>query len=393
MGSSTFGLPALKLLHQKHQVVCVYTRPAKPAGRGMQEQKTPIHEFALAHEIMVLTPSTLRTETAADELSAYKPDVVFVAAYGLILPQAILDVPKQGCINIHGSLLPRWRGAAPIHHALLNGDPEIGVTIMKMDVGLDTGGMLKKAVLSNYSAIPVGCAAGRPGPQDAPHIKKKEVSDSIDFLSSPKLPEIPDKTLAFRDDTSFLEIHDAIAQLGGELLIDVLVQLNTIIPEIQDESLATYAHKVTKKDAAITNDMPVQKVLNIIRTFGGEWGGRFTYKGEVLAIHTAITANSVIPEDRVAVCPGLQATPHTKKESPKDLIGFSSPLKWHKIPDRPMALRDDTLLTRKDDSAVLIKQDNKLIFLCTDGMIEIKSIQRSGKRIMTTKEFLNGFRL
>lgn len=384
MGSSTFGLPALKLLHQKHQVVCVYTRPAKPAGRGMQEQKTPIHEFALAHEIMVLTPSTLRTETAVDELSAYEPDVVVVAAYGLILPQVILDVPKQGCINIHGSLLPRWRGAAPIHHALLNGDPEIGVTIMKMDAGLDTGGMLKKGVLSNYSLIPVGCAADRAGPQDASHTKKKEVSDSIDFLSSPKLPEIPDQPLAFPDDTSFLEIHDAIAQLGVELLIDVLGHLDAITPEIQDESLATYAHKVTKKDAAITNDMPLQKVLNIIRTFGGEWGGRFTYKGEVLAIHTAITANSVIPEDRVAVCPGPQATVQTKKEEANSSTNLFSSPKLPEIPDRLLAFRDDTLL---------IKAEGQLLFPCADGMIEIKSIQRSGKRIMTTKEFLNGFRL
>ncbi len=338
MGSSTFGLPALQLLCQKHQVLCVYTRPAKPAGRGMQEQKTPIHEFALDLGIPVQTPTTLRTEAAASELSTYKPDVVIVAAYGLILPQAILDVPKHGCINIHGSLLPRWRGAAPIHHALLNGDSEIGVTIMKMDAGLDTGPILKKGVL------------------------------------------------LVEDDATFDVIHDAMAKLGGDLLIDVLDHLDTITPEIQDESLATYAHKVTKEDARINNAMSVQKVLNIIRTFGGDWGGRFTYKEEILAIHSAIVVNCVIPEDRAAVCPGPQETSHAKKEhSICSMHLFSAPKK-PEVPDKPSAFRDDTILLMKDDAG-------RLLFPCADGVIEIQSIQRSGKRIMTTKEFLNGFKL
>lgn len=299
MGSSTFGLPALQLLHQKHQVVCVYTRPEKPAGRGMQEQKTPVHEFALANKIPVKTPSTLRTETATDELSAYLPDVVVVAAYGLILPQEILDVPKQGCINIHGSLLPRWRGAAPIHHALLNGDHEIGITIMKMDSGLDTGPMLKKAVIRSRN-----------------------------------------------DDTTFPEAHTAMAELGGTLLIDVLDHLDTIIPKIQDESLATYAHKVTKEDAVIMHEMPVEKVLNIVRTFGNDFGGRFTYKGETLAIHRCVSLD--------------------RSNTPNEgAIRFS-----------------------------LIKDEaGHLLFACSDGIIEITSIQRSGKRIMTAKEFLNGFKL
>lgn len=265
----------------------------------MREQKTPVHEFALANEIPVKTPSTLRTETAVNELSAYMPDVVVVAAYGLILPQETLDVPKQGCINIHGSLLPRWRGAAPIHHALLNGDSEIGVTIMKMDAGLDTGPMLKTAV-----------------------------------------------TLDKSDDSTFTEVHDAMAELGGTLLIDVLGHLDTIIPEIQDESLATYAHKVTKEDAAITHAMPVEKVLNIMRTFGGDFGGRFIYKGEMLAIHRCI------------------------------------------IFDRGNAPDQESM------HASLIKDEaGRLLFPCIDGTIEIQSIQRSGKRIMTAKEFMNGFTL
>jgi len=292
MGSSTFGLPALELLQQNHEVVCIYTRQAKPAGRGLQEQKTPIHEFALINNIIVKTPQTLRTETAVEELASYQPDVIVVAAYGLILPQAILDVPPLGCINIHGSLLPRWRGAAPIHHALLSGDSDIGVTIMKMDAGLDTGPMLKKGTL-------------------------------------------------FSDEGTFLAIHDAMANLGGTLLIDVLDQLDAIIPEIQDDSLAAYAHKVTKQDTVITNEMSVQKVLNIIRTFSTEWGARFAYKGEILAIHAAKSSE-----------------------------------------------------IKHDGIHVLIKSESgQLIFPCFDGAIEIESIQRSGKRIMTIKEFLNGFKL
>ena len=293
MGSSTFGLPALELLHQKHQVVCVYTRPAKPAGRGLQEQETPIHKFALKHQITVKTPSTLRTETAEDELASFQPDVVVVAAYGLILPQVILDVAKYECINIHGSLLPKWRGAAPIHHALLNGDQDIGVTIMKMDAGLDTGPMLKKGILPCVDAA------------------------------------------------IFSIIHDDMALLGGTLLIDVLDNLDKIIPEIQDESLATYAHKIKKEDADIVREMTVQKVLNIIRTFSGGWGGRLLYKQESLAIHAA---------------------QHYSQESE----GWSDSL-----------FQDTT---------------GRLLFPCSDGVIEIESIQRSGKRIMATKEFLNGFR-
>lgn len=351
MGSSTFGLPALKLLHQNHQVVCVYTRPPKPAGRGMQEQKTPIHEFALAQGISVQTPTTLRTEMAAEELSAYKPDVVVVAAYGLILPQAILDVPKHGCINIHGSLLPRWRGAAPIHHALLNGDPEIGVTIMKMDAGLDTGEILKKAVFPGVTDSSTSCI--------------ESVSTGI------------------REDSSacfFNEIHDAIAQLGGKLLIDVLDHLDTIIPEIQDESLATYANKVTKKDAEITNNMSTQKVLNIIRTFGSDFGGRFTYKGEILAIHAAIIL------DRGDEGASDRGPIHSNITGSSDLD-----IKHHNSNTLNGSSISGFALV-EDDSVVLVKKDDKLLFPCADGMIEIKSIQRSGKRIMATKEFLNGFR-
>jgi methionyl-tRNA formyltransferase len=209
---------------------------------------------------------------------------------------------------------------------------------MKMDAGLDTGPMLKKGVL------------------------------------------------LVEDDATFGVIHDAMAKLGGDLLIDVLDQLDTITPEIQDESLATYAHKVTKEDAKINNAMPVQKVLNIIRTFGGNWGGRFMYKGETLAIHSAIVVNCVVPEDRAASCPGPQETSHAKKEHSICSVHLFSTPKEPNVPDKLSAFRDDTILLMKDETG-------RLLFPCADGTIEIESIQRSGKRIMTTKEFLNGFKI
>lgn len=343
MGSSTFGLPALTLLHQNHQVVCVYTRPEKPSGRGLQEHKTPIHEFALAQGIPVKTPQTLRTEAAAAELSAFNPDVVVVAAYGLILPQAILDVSKQGCINIHGSLLPRWRGAAPIHRALLNGDEEIGVTIMKMDAGLDTGPILKKGVLKQISDSPEfsDCRPAKQGVQ-ALNVRGPEernwtpvLTDSKGFAQESVAPgeSVP----------TFQTIHDALADLGAALLIDVLDHLNTIIPQDQDESLATYAPKVTKEDAVIDSTMSVEKVLNVIRTFGGGWGARFDYKGDLLAVHTARSV-----DDGLRCCP---------------------------LPTPP--LTTDT--------------KRRLFFSCANGLIEICTIQRKGKKIISTKEFLNGF--
>ncbi|TNF33592.1 MAG: methionyl-tRNA formyltransferase [Gammaproteobacteria bacterium] len=144
-GTPDFSVPPLKaLLQSDHQVIAVYTQPDRPAGRGRKLTPSPVKQVALEHDIPVYQPQSLKTEAAQQELRALQADLMVVVAYGLILPKAVLDMPRLGCINIHASLLPRWRGAAPIQRAILAGDEETGITIMQMDVGLDTGDMLLK---------------------------------------------------------------------------------------------------------------------------------------------------------------------------------------------------------------------------------------------------------
>lgn len=148
MGTPAFAASALQaILDAKLNVVAVYTQPPKPVGRGYEISKSATHKLADQYDIPVFHPKTLRKLEAQEELKALNPDICVVAAYGFILPQAILDIPPMGCVNIHGSLLPRWRGAAPIQHAILAGDTETGITIMKMDIGMDTGDMLLKRVV------------------------------------------------------------------------------------------------------------------------------------------------------------------------------------------------------------------------------------------------------
>src|SRR6202167_5687014 len=140
MGTPDFAVPTLRALHERgHEIVAVYTRAAKPAGRGMRLQLSPVEQEARRLGIPVFTPTTLKTPEATRELEAHAADAAVVVAYGMILPQAILDTPKLGCFNLHGSLLPRWRGAAPINRAIMAGDAESGVMVMEMDAGLDTG--------------------------------------------------------------------------------------------------------------------------------------------------------------------------------------------------------------------------------------------------------------
>src|SRR5215469_11905431 len=149
MGTPDFAVPALaSLVAAGHEIACVYTQPPRPAGRGQKEQRSPVHELAAARGQLVRTPARLKGEAAQHEFADLKPDAAVVAAYGLILPKPVLAAPRLGCFNIHASLLPRWRGAAPIQRAILAGDAETGVTIMRMDAGLDTGPILLKRPVS-----------------------------------------------------------------------------------------------------------------------------------------------------------------------------------------------------------------------------------------------------
>jgi methionyl-tRNA formyltransferase len=204
-GTPHFAAHALAALLDKHEVVAVLTQPDRPSGRGMQLTASPVKQLALQRGLPVLQPVTLKTEEAQKEIAALSADVMVVAAYGLILPQAVLQLPKQGCLNIHASLLPRWRGAAPIQRAILAGDKETGITIMQMDVGLDTGDMLLKKVCE---------------------ITEMDTAESL---------------------------HDKLALLGAEAIVASLqlVEQKQLRPEKQNDQLATYAAKLNKVEAVL----------------------------------------------------------------------------------------------------------------------------------------------
>lgn len=209
------------LLDSEHNVVAVYTQPDKPAGRGKKLQASSVKQLAEQHNIPVFQPKSLRNEQAQDELKALNADVMVVVAYGLILPKAVLEAPKYGCLNVHGSLLPRWRGAAPIQRAIWAGDAETGVTIMQMDVGLDTGDMLHK----------VAC------------------------------PIEPAETSA--------TLYAKLAELAPPALLDVLngLTMGQFSPEKQQDDLANYAEKLTKDEAKLDWQLSAAQLERNIRAF------------------------------------------------------------------------------------------------------------------------------
>ncbi|ACL71295.1 methionyl-tRNA formyltransferase [Thioalkalivibrio sulfidiphilus] len=248
-GTPEFAVPALQaLIDSPHDVVAVYTQPDRPAGRGRKLTPSPIKHLALEHGIPVEQPERLKPPEVQARLRAYAPDVMVVAAYGLILPRAVLEIPKHGCLNIHASLLPRWRGAAPIQRAILAGDAETGVTLMQMAAGLDTGDMLLKAV------TPIG-----PG------------------------------------DTA-QELHDRLAEQGAQLLLDCLedLQAGRLRPEPQDEALATYAEKLSKAEAELDWFLSAAALDRQVRAFN-PWPVAFTHlDGETLRIWAAAPVASTV---------------------------------------------------------------------------------------------------
>ena len=209
------------LLSSDHEVVAVYTQPDKPAGRGQKLTASPVKELALAHDLPVYQPASLRNEEAQAELAALGADLMVVVAYGLILPKVVLDTPRLGCINVHGSLLPRWRGAAPIQRSIWAGDAETGVTIMQMDVGLDTGAMIRK----------MSC------------------------------PIAADETSA--------SLYDKLAELGPQALVDTIdaMAAGDTAAEAQDDALANYAEKLSKEEARIDWSMEAVAIERCIRAF------------------------------------------------------------------------------------------------------------------------------
>ena len=225
MGSPEFSVPALDALHQHHEIVAVYCQPPRPAGRGKADRPTAVHARALQLGLPVRHPASLRSQDAAKDFADLGADVAVVVAYGLILPQAILDAPRFGCLNIHASLLPRWRGAAPIHRAILAGDAETGVCIMQMEAGLDTGPVLA------CEKIAIGA----------------------------------------EDTTS--DLHDRLSELGSRMIVHVLSQL-PLPTTPQLENSVTYAAKIDKAEARIDWTRPAVMVDRQIRglsPFPGAW--------------------------------------------------------------------------------------------------------------------------
>jgi methionyl-tRNA formyltransferase len=225
MGTPAFSIPALKALHQTHEILAVYCQPPRPAGRGKADRKSPVQTSAEALGLPVRHPVSLRSEVALHDFAALAADVAVVVAYGLILPQAILDAPRLGCLNIHASLLPRWRGAAPIHRAIMAGDRETGISIMQMEAGLDTGPVLLR------------------------------------------------ETVRIGSEETTADLHDQLSGLGARLIVKTLERLPLpAVPQPGDG--VTYAAKIDKAEARIDWSRPAVEVDRLIRglsPFPGAW--------------------------------------------------------------------------------------------------------------------------
>ncbi|KTD46829.1 methionyl-tRNA formyltransferase [Legionella rubrilucens] len=233
-GTPEFGLPCLEALAGSvHRLTAVYTQPDRPAGRGRQLQPSAVKRWAVNHGLPVYQPVNFKTPEAVDELAALKPDLMVVIAYGLILPGNVLTIPRLGCINVHASLLPRWRGASPIQQAILHGDKQSGVTIMQMDVGLDTGDSL----------VETAC----------------ELTESETAAS----------------------LHDKLAQLAPKALLDAIDALaeGRAKPVVQNHALATYASKIAKDDARIDWHQSAEVIDRQIRAYN-PWPVAYTQMGE-----------------------------------------------------------------------------------------------------------------
>ncbi len=289
MGTPEFAVAALAKIARDHEIVCAYTQPPRPAGRGHADRPSPVHVWAEAHNIPVRFPKSLKSPEAQAEFAALQADVAVVAAYGLILPKVILDAPKFGCLNIHASLLPRWRGAAPIQRAIMAGDADSGVTIMQMDVGLDTGDMLL--------------------------IKRTPITD----------------------ETTAQDLHDALASVGGDLIVEALAQIEAFPRQPQPADGVTYAAKIDKAEAKIDFNRPAGDVVRHIHGLSPFPGAWLEIKGERIKILKAQAAS-----------------------------GQGQP--------------GETL-------------DDAFLIACADGAVKPVLVQRAGRGVVALADFLRGFTL
>lgn len=265
MGTPEFSVPVLDaLITAGHDIVAVYCQPPRPAGRGKKETPTPVHQRAAALGLPVRHPTSLKGAEAQADFAALNADIAVVVAYGLILPQAVLDAPKHGCLNIHASLLPRWRGAAPIHRAIMAGDAETGICIMQMEAGLDTGPVLLR------EATPIGA----------------------------------------QETTG--QLHDRLSQMGARLIVDALDRLSDLTPAPQPDEGVTYATKIDKAEAAIDWTRPaivVDRQIRALSPFPGAWVDHEGQRIKLLASRLADGAGApgTVLDDALTVACGTGA--------------------------------------------------------------------------------------
>ena len=251
-GTPDFAAEVLEaLLSDNHEVVAVYTQPDRPAGRGRKLSPSPVKKLAMAHQLPVEQPLNFKSKESLDRLASYNADLMIVVAYGLLLPQAVLDTPKRGCINVHASLLPRWRGAAPIQRAILAGDKETGVCIMQMEAGLDTGPVLAEA----------RCP-----------IEENEIAQTL---------------------------HDKLAALGATTLLHTLADIETFQQQAkaQDDSQSCYADKLQKQEAQIDWQQPVTRIRRQINAFNPWPVAQTLWQGETFRIWQATESDSPLSAD------------------------------------------------------------------------------------------------
>ena len=238
MGTPDFAVPCLKTLNENYEVIAVITQPDRPKGRGQKLMPSPIKEYALEHNLTVLQPEKIKTSETEEQLKKLAPDLIVVVAFGQILSKAILDIPQLGCINVHASLLPKYRGAAPIHWSIINGETKTGITTMYMDVGLDTGDM----------------------------ILKEEVSISAKMNTG--------------------ELHDTLMNIGAKTLLQTIKQIaeGSVVRNKQNDAKASYAPLLTKELERINWLLPAQEIYNLVRGLN-PWPVAFSiFKGKKLKI-------------------------------------------------------------------------------------------------------------
>jgi len=299
-GTPKFAVKSLSILNQSdHEVIAVYCQPDRPKGRGKVLTACPVKIFAEENNLLVIQPEDFKDKQSQSQLALLNPDVMVVAAYGQILPKSILQIPKLGCLNIHASLLPRWRGAAPIERAILEGDRETGISIMKMNEGLDTGDIMldKKCMISNHETAQT--------------------------------------------------LHDTLSNIGANAILETLNMLPTLKARPQQNNEATYAEKVTKDEAQIDWHQSAEKISRVIRAF-----------------------------------------------NPRPIAYTNAMAKQFK--NRVLRIIEAEIVNRQTTNSPgeVIKYDKDVCYIATsNGVINLKKVQLSGKNKVSIKDFNNAYQL